>query len=369
LDIAGAARVAARAFVGIPGYRLDVFLFLSGLVLALGRPLPAPEFYRRRARAILPDYWLGSLVAFVVLAGLAALRATLLTGGFLDQLHQGTLLAHAPYRFEWLDLLRSASVAGRFQDARSMQVVAPSLWYVMLLGQLYLAIPLLRIAQRRLGPWRFLALAAVITWAGRLAVLHYVTVPGFDSLQTVTCFLPFRLLPPAAGMVAALAKDRLFRSPGGAWLWLLSPPAAGCLLAAAWISLDLNAPGTWVTLLGGTLPLAVALPALWSLALASAGVRPLRDVLTWAGQHSLSLLVVQDFLRLGTGTLLSARGELSDLTWPLAPAYLALALLLTRAWHPFPRAAADRLWPPPAAPVVTVERVVESDLTLVERHR
>jgi peptidoglycan/LPS O-acetylase OafA/YrhL len=342
-DIAGAARVAARAFVGIPGYRLDVFLFLSGLVLSLGRPLPAPEFYRRRARAILPTYWLGSLAAFLLLAGLAALRTEFLGGGFLEQLHGGTLLAHAPYRFEWRDLLRSASILGRFEDPRAMQVVAPSLWYVVLLGQFYLVFPLLRTALRRLGPWWFLATAAAITWGGR-AIAFHVVLPGFDATQTVTCFVPFRLLAPAAGMVVALGADGLARLPRGPLLWVLSPVAGGCLLVAAWISLDVNTPGTWLGVVGGALPLAVSLPALWSLASVAAGVRPLRDLLTWTGRHSLSLLVVQDFLRLGVGTLLSARGDLADLTWPLMPAYLGLALVLTRAWHPLPQAVGDRVW-------------------------
>jgi hypothetical protein len=69
---------------------------------------------------------------------------------------------------------------------------------------------------------------------------------------------------------------------------------------------------------------------------------------TSSGRHSLSLLVAQDFLRLGVGMLLFARGDLADITWPLAPFYLALALLVTRVWHPLPQAAGDRLCPPPA---------------------
>jgi len=52
-DLAEAAMVAVRALTGLPSFRLDVFLFVSGLVLCLGRPLPAPVFYRRRAHAIL----------------------------------------------------------------------------------------------------------------------------------------------------------------------------------------------------------------------------------------------------------------------------------------------------------------------------
>jgi peptidoglycan/LPS O-acetylase OafA/YrhL len=302
-------------------------------------------FYRRRARAILPNYWLGSLAVFLILVVSAALRATFLGGPFLEQLHQGSRLAHGPYLFEWLDLVRSASVLGRFESPRAMQVVSPSLWYVVLLGQLYLVFPLLRGALRRVGPWWFLTTAAAITWMARVAAFRHALVPGFDAVETVICFIPFRLLAPAAGMVAARWADSLARPPRRSLLWLLSPVAASSLVAAVWASGDVNTPGTWTGVLGGTLPLAIALPALWLLAGLAAGARRVGGLLTWTGRHSLSLLVAQDFLRLGVGTLLVARGDLADLTWPLAPLYLALALLVARVWHPLPQAAGDRLRP------------------------
>lgn len=344
-DLGGAVMVAARALVGIPGYRVDIFLFVSGLVLALGRPIPTPLFYRRRAHSILPNYWLGSGAAFLVLAGLALLRAILLGGRFTEELHVGSRLAGGPYAFEWLDLLRSASVLGRFESPRAMQVVAPSLWYVVLLLQLYLVFPLLRASMRRLGAWWFLAAAAAVTWGGRAAVFRHPFLPGFDAPPTVTYFIPFRLLAPAVGMVAARWADRLAVPPRRRLLLLLSPFAAAGVLVGAWLSRRMNTPGTWAGLLGGALPLAVCLPALWLLASAAGRVGRLRDLLSWAGRHSLSLLVAQDLLRLGVGTLLVFRGGLADLTWPLAPVYLALALLVARAWHPLPQAVANRLAP------------------------
>jgi len=126
-----------------------------------------------------------------------------------------------------------------------MQVVSPSLWYVVLLGQLYLAFPLLLGALRRVGPWWFLTAAAATTWIARVAAFRHALVPGFDAVQTVICFIPFRLLAPAAGMVAARWADSLARPPRRALLWLLSPVAASSLLAAVWVSRDLNtrAPG------------------------------------------------------------------------------------------------------------------------------
>ena len=345
-NVIAAIGVAARALVGIPGYRLHVFLLLSGLVLSLGRPVPAAEFFKRRARAILPNYWLGSLAAFLLVAALAELRAALVGGGFLAQLKGGTLLAGAPYRFEWPDLLRSAAILGRFENARAMQAVAPSLWYVVLVGQLYVAFPLLRGTLRRLGPWWFLATAAALTWGGRAFAFQHLVVPGFDPVQTVNCFLPFRLLPAAAGMVVALEADRLGFQPRGPMLWLLSPLAVACLVGAAWLSLDVNTPGTRLALVGGIVPLVVSFPALWALALLAAAGHLPRTVLTWAGRNSLSVLVAQDFLRVGVGTLLALRGHLADLTWALMPLYLGLALGLAWVWHRLPRAVGARIWPP-----------------------
>jgi peptidoglycan/LPS O-acetylase OafA/YrhL len=346
-DPAGAVAVAMHALAGLPSFRVDVFLFVSGLALALGRPLPPGTFYRRRARAVLPDYWLGSLAAFLVLVASAALRATFLGGPFPDELHHGSRLAHGPYVFEWPDLVRSASVLGRFASARAMQVVSPSLWYVVLLGQLYLVFPLLRWALRRVGPGWFLAAAAAITWGARGAAFRHAFVPGFDAVQTVICFIPFRLLAPAAGMVVARWAGSLARPPRRAPLWLLSPFAVSGLVVSVWAGADMNTPGTWTGVLGGSLPVAISLPALWVLAWLATPTT-VGGLLTWAGRHSLSLLVVQDFLRFGVGTLLVARGDLADLTWPMAPFYVALALLVTRLWHPLPRAAADRLCPAPA---------------------
>jgi hypothetical protein len=56
--------------------------------------------------------------------------------------------------------------------------------------------------------------AAAVTAGARAAAFRYPILPGFDSYQAVTCLLPFRLLSPAAGMVAARWAELLIRSPG-----------------------------------------------------------------------------------------------------------------------------------------------------------
>ena len=105
-NVANAFVKAATAWVGLPSIRIDLFLLVTGLVLMMGRPQPAGAFVKRRARAVLPNYWLGSLLAAAVLVVLAGLRAWAAGGSLGAEIASGTRLAGAPYHFEPLDLLR-----------------------------------------------------------------------------------------------------------------------------------------------------------------------------------------------------------------------------------------------------------------------
>jgi peptidoglycan/LPS O-acetylase OafA/YrhL len=339
--------VLARALVAVPGYRLDVLLFITGLVLSLGRPAPAGVFFRRRARSILPIYWTGSLCAAALLVGLAGLRAWLRHTPVAAEIHGGSLLASAPYYFEWGDIVRSISVIGRFENTRTMQVVAPSLWYVVLVAQFYVLFPAMRALLARLGPWRFVAAAWGLTCAGRWLVYRLGPVPGFEVASTLVSFLPFRLASPALGMVAAAYVARL-RGPRlhGALLLLV---AFGCGLAAAWLGQDINAARNWRGFLGTTLPLAVGLPGVVALAAALARTRVAGATLRWVGMRPLSALVAQDLLRLTVGTMISLGVGLAPLTWILMLPYLLAAVAITRVWHPWQERLTERWWPQSAA--------------------
>ena len=61
-------------------------------------------------------------------------------------------------------------------------------------------------------------------------------------------------------------------------------------------------------------------------------------------RKSLSLLVAQDFLRFGVGTLIVSGLGLRALTWWLLPFYLGTALIVTRLWDRFPAWCASRVW-------------------------
>jgi peptidoglycan/LPS O-acetylase OafA/YrhL len=335
--------IAARALVAVPGYRLDVLLFITGVVLSLGRPAPATAFFRRRARSILPTYWTGSLCAAVLLVGLATLRACLRGSSLGAEIHGGTLLATFPYRFEWSDILLSVSVVGRFEDARTMQVVAPSLWYVALIAQFYVVYPALRALQARLGPWRFLAVAWTATIASRWIVFAWGPVPGFDTAATLVSFVPFRLASPALGMVVAPYVMRL-RGPR-LHTAILLVAALGSGLAAAWLGQDVNGTRNWQGLLGTAFPLAVGLPGIVALAAAASRLPVTARALRWIGTRPLSVLVVQDLLRLAVGTLVALGAHVRAFTWPLMLPYLLVAVALTRVWHPWHERMTERWWP------------------------
>ena len=101
---------------------------------------------------------------------LAGVRAQIGGTPFGAELHSGMLLGGQPYRFEWLDIVRSASIVGRLESPRTMQVVAPSMWYLVLIAQLYLLFPWMRALLDRTGPLRFVALCMAITWTARARV-------------------------------------------------------------------------------------------------------------------------------------------------------------------------------------------------------
>lgn len=343
-NLLDAAAISARAAIGLPAFRLDLLLFVTGLVLSLAPVTGAARFFRRRARSVLPNYWLGSLAVAALLVALAILRAMWHATPVDAEIRMGTLLARTPYRFEWLDLVRSMSILGRFQDARTIQVVAPSMWYIALVLQLYVIFPFLRAALKRVGPWWFLAGCATVMWAGRAIVLRHPPFAGFDGPATAVCFLPFRLLSPALGMVVAR------------WRWLLDPiprralafagviPALALIVVAGWVAIGVNDPGTVRGLFGSTPSLLVVLPGVWILASAILHVDRLSTIFTWIGRRSLSVLVVQDFLRISIGTLLSLGLHLERWTWWLILPYVGVAVLLVRWWEPFQVAVTNRLW-------------------------
>lgn len=358
-DPLGAARVVWHSLIGLPGFRLDLLLFVTAVAAGLGRPVATASYYRRRARAILPAYWTGSVLVLVVAATCAWVRAASSGAPWFDELHHGSRLAGLPYVIEPGDLLRSLSIVGRFQDARTMQVVAPSLWYVVLVAQVIIVLPWLRRLHEAIGSAWLVAGALGLTTAARAAAFAAPPLSSFDANALVICFLPFRLIGPVLGLVAA----RLLMRPRGTTPRLRPSRrlmraaavmgAVALVVTATWAGTLMNVPGTLSGVLGPVVPLSMALPGLWWVASRCRQESPGGRLLRWAGQHSLSILVVQDALRLMVGTYRTLAADGPGLPLLALPVYLAIALGLARLWHPWPLRIVSRLGWTDAAPTAT----------------
>jgi hypothetical protein len=203
----------------------------------------------------------------------------------------------------------------------------------------------------------FAAGCALVTWLVRWVTFETAPIGAYGANAFVIHFLPARLLAPALGMVAARHIGRLRRPvPLGAGV-ALALPATLLFVEALRVAVDGNTPGTTAGLLSPAVPLVAGLPALWLLASAVLRVPGVSTLLVWGGRHSLSLLVAQDFVRFGVGTLLARGYRPQDAFWLTLPVYLAVTLLATRVWHPLPERAWTRFeqlarWrrpPPPSA--------------------
>lgn len=343
-DVTAVVTGALRAILFLPGFRLDLLLFVTGLVLTLGRPLDAVTLLRRRARAILPGYWLGTLSVAAVIAVCAAVRAAALGTPFAHELHAGSRLAGSPYPFEPWDVLRAATVVGRFQSPASVQIVSPSLWYIALVAQFYVAYPSMRWTLARLGPARFLLACSAVMLSCRAAASHGLPMGSFDAASALVSFLPFRLVSPALGMVAApWLRSRAEAGVGMGGAVTRVALAAPLLLGAGWIGAGLLLPADLTVAVGPSLAVPPAIVGLWLLV--EAAPRPVNALLLQAGSGSLALLVVQDALRFVVGTVITLGVPLA--TWaPLAlPLYLATAIGLARLWWPLARALTTIIWP------------------------
>jgi hypothetical protein len=309
-------------------------------------PAPILAFLNRRMRAVLPSYWLGSLLVLVVIVGLALVRSAIWGGDVAGLVRHGALLARAPYTVEPFDILRSLSVFGRFHDLRTMQVVAPSMWYVLLVLQAYCLFPFLRQLLTRMGPVWFLVAIGGTTILGRWLVERAGGVGTFTAHEAVVYLVPFRLGAVAVGMVASRWAVRFTAVPGRLASALLAAPALLIVIATVWASDEVNWPETTIGVIGPLVALLPALPAFWALASAATAVPMLCRLFTWAGKYSISILVAQDALRFIVGTVLLLGGKLAPWFWWLALPYLGATMLLAWAWAPVPAWVADKLWPP-----------------------
>jgi peptidoglycan/LPS O-acetylase OafA/YrhL len=254
---------------------VDLFFLITGFLLVLpwlrnadqGTPPPsAREFYRRRARRILPAYYVQLLVLFFVLVPLLrGLEFWRYNPTYMFQ----NLSAHV-FLVHYFTPVTSASLS-----------VNGALWSLALEAQFYLLLPLLAPVFAR-SPWRTAALLLACAFAWRWLALNRLDAlvgwmraidPSWNLSEATVRHLLYTQLPGylghfAAGMLA-----------GRAWLgWRGRAPSARA--SAAWLALaalagallwTLHAPGGWF-LGDATWALALAALATVFVALVARGV-------------------------------------------------------------------------------------------------
>ena len=344
---------------------VDLFFLITGFLLVLpwlrhaaeGRAPPsAAAFYRRRARRILPAYYVHLLILFLVLVPL--LRG--LEFWRYNPAYLFTNLSAHVFLVHYFSPVTSASVG-----------VNGALWSLSLEAQFYLLLPLLAPLFAR-APWRTacLLLAIAIAWRwwaghGLDALVAYLQaqvpraqVPDATMRHLLQTQLPGYLGHFAAGMLAARAwlhwrNEPTSRTASAAWLAL----AGGAIALLLW----LHAPGGWI-LREHTWVLVLAALAALMLALVARGMPQSRALLAnrpllFAGRVSYSAYLYH------LPVLLLWNAYAPEVTGSWLPFPLYLASVTAIAWISYryvevpgmasasasPREG-PRQWPEPEAP-------------------
>lgn len=333
-------RLALRSgYQGVP-----LFFMASGFAMTYNsilRGSTVPSLLSglpRRMKALLLPYWLSLALTTGVIALLALVRNAVDGGGFVSQFTDRTMFLGAPYPLGREDWIAGASVVARLFDSRWLFVPSPSLWFVIVFVQFYLAFPLLFPALRRLGAWPFLALTLVITLVAKAPIT--LSDRGYGLLFNWwidSVYLPMNLFTFGLGMSLAWLyvydRDALRRYTSKPLDWalliyggLMVHTGGALLQGRAGIVGVLSAP---MVVLGLTI---VVLPWIANADEARAD-SALRARLAAIGVMSYSLLIASDPFRFVLGTMYG----LDAPTWAWAilwavylPLLLGLALVVER---------------------------------------
>lgn len=306
---------------------VDLFFLITGFLLVLpwlrhaaqGRAAPsALEFYRRRAKRILPAYYVHLLLLFFVfvplLLGIAFWRWN--PTYMLQNLWAHTFLVH------YFTPTTSASMT-----------INGALWTLALEAQFYVLLPLLAPVFAR-APWRTAAAMFTIALAWRWAANHSLDAwvrhlmaiePRWNLTEPTVRHLLLTQFPGylghfAAGMLAGRAWLHWRGDPPtvrGSWAWLA---LAMAILAALWAMYAYAGPilgeRTWILTVAA---IGTAMLALVSRGLPQARVLLGNAPLAFAGRISYSAYLYHLPLLL----LWSAYGPAAAGSWLALPLYVA----------------------------------------------
>lgn len=324
------------------GYLIPSFMMLSGVSLYLSVSryryvVDLGAWMKRRFRLLLVPYYFGLMITGATILILALLQMALHGGSLVYQVKHVTL-ARYDYAFEGVGAtLAAATIVFRLANPDWLLATPQMLWFVPLLLQYYIAFPVLVLVLKRLGPFRFLALALTTTIAAKLALIATIGIDSNPGAHINHALAPFRWYEFALGMdIGYLVAHRRDQAVAAIGSPAVTAPliAGGIGLAVLGAAIDVrSAPIAAIAA-----PLVITGAALTFLPLLTK--RPGRLEVTWpalflamCGPLSYALLLANEPLRL-IGSFLRVEGVPDLVWWSFLVAYLPLTVLLARRIAP-----------------------------------
>ena len=323
-------------FQGVP-----LFMMISGISLTiaayrLGEGLRWPSFFGQRFRKLLVPYWVGVMLTYAVMAGIAWRQSSIGDVSFADGFTGGvTIAAGSVINVDWGVVYASFALYPRLMRAEWFFAPQLALWFVGLLAQYYLLFPILFVVMRRIGAPAFLLLTFAATVLANAWIVDHYGAPEF-RFWMVTGWAPFRLFEFTFGMAAGwllVAPDaartrRMLRHPLAILAMVaagLAAHTAGDLMIGEWTLRYWQAFALPLVTLGLGL---LVLPLLLRGPAANTAAWPLRSFAT-IGVMSYAILIVNDPLRL-VASQLRVEGVDGAAWWLFLVAYVPVSIAL--AW-------------------------------------
>lgn len=330
------------------GYQgVPLFMMASGFAMTLtairGRPgsagtslaLPSlAAFWGRRLRTLMAPYWIGFALSVSAIALLAAIRMIDSGDSFATEWRTGTRMGESPYPIDGGLLLAGVTLLPRGWSIEWIFAPSPSLWFVLLFVQFYLAFPFLYRILERVGAWPFVLGALAVTLLAKWPIV--LSERGYGLLfhwWIDNNYLPFNLFTFALGMGLAWAyvhHREAMRSYTGGWFNTILLVYAGIIVhtigsLAQGRSGAIGIVAMPMIVLGLTM---IVLP--WLMNAPEGEPRHAAvAALAWLGTFSYPILIASDPFRFLIGTLHSFDAAVAVWVafWVL---YLPALLLLAR---------------------------------------
>lgn len=213
-DIVGFFDALWSLFVRLGYQGVPLFMAASGFVLAYGTArdggrIAIPGWYVRRLRALMAPYYLAFALTMGAVLLLALARSWDAGTSYTHELTETTRVGGVLYGMSWEQFFVGLTFVPRGFDAQWLFAPSPSLWFVFVFAQFYLAYPLLYRLLERTGAGLFLLIALAVTLLSRIPIV--LDYEGFGLLFNWwidVSWLPFGLFTFALGMAGGWTYAR-----------------------------------------------------------------------------------------------------------------------------------------------------------------